>query len=44
MEDLTGKRFGRLVVVGHGPDYINPNNNCRWVDIPTQAKNKRNSR
>lgn len=33
MEDLTGKRFGRLVVVGRGPDYINPNNGrhiVRW--------------
>lgn len=33
MNDLTGERFGRLVVVGRGPDYINPNNGrhiVRW--------------
>ena len=33
IKDLTGMRFGRLTVVGRGPDYIQPkdgNHRVRW--------------
>lgn len=32
-EDLTGRKFGRLTVVGRGEDYINPKGKRRprWI-------------
>lgn len=47
--DLTGQRFGKLMVIGRADSRkdVNGNytpDNCRWIPMDKQADNKSNSR